>query len=213
MIQIDMSADSQFAVPTFFTLREALNAYATEQIRHSSCPLFSEAWQDKNRLFFKPGPEAIMRNSLTHFLKARLGASYEVRPEQVMDESHPVDIKVTYTPGKRLMIIEIKWIGDSRKSDPARILSHRDARAIDGAQQICGYLDQNQSQAPTHITQGYYVIVDARRKGLRADSAEINRVDGLHYANVEINFDREYHRSRVDLDPPYRMFAEPLCTI
>jgi hypothetical protein len=36
-----------------------------------------------------------MRRSLTQYLIAHLGAGFEVRPEQNMDESHPVDIKVT----------------------------------------------------------------------------------------------------------------------
>src|SRR5207302_156103 len=53
MYRFDPTAESQFAVPTFFTLREALNAYALEHVRLSGCPVFSEAWADENRLFFK----------------------------------------------------------------------------------------------------------------------------------------------------------------
>ena len=153
-----------------------------------------------------------MRRSLDRFLKASLGAGYEVRPEQVMDESHPVDIKVTYTPANRLMIIEIKWLGDSRDGSGHVTVEHRDARAKEGATQLADYLDQNRAQAPFHVCHGYYVIIDARRRRLRPDATTINRQDGLHYANQDIAFNPEYHRLRRDYDTPYRMFAEPVCT-
>jgi hypothetical protein len=209
MIRFDPTAESQFAVPTFFTLREALNAYAEEHVRLSGCPVLSKTWADSSRLFFKPGPEREMRRSLTHFLKSRLGASYEVRPEQPMGESNPVDIKVTYSPAKRLMIIEIKWLGDSRNEAGGIGVSYRDARAKQGAKQLADYLDRNAAQAPLHVTQGYYVIIDARRRGLRQDSTTISKEDGLFYADKEVVFDPEYHLLRPDFDVPRRMFAEP----
>lgn len=211
VIGFDPSSESQFAVSTFFTLKEALQAYAVGQIRHSSCPIFSQAWADADRIFFKPGPEEKMRQSLTHFLKVRLGASYEVRPEQVMDESHEVDIKVTFALAKRLMVIEIKWLGDSREGVGQKCLKHRDARANEGSQQIADYLDQNLRQAPTHITQGYYVIIDARRRGLSPTTTAITREAGFFYENAEIVFSPSHHTMRKDLEVPFRMFVEPIC--
>ena len=41
-------------------------------------------------------------------------------------------------------------------------------------------------------------------------SNTITKENGLHYADVEIEFDPEYHRMRDDFDPPYRMFVEPV---
>jgi len=211
MIKLVATARSQFAVPTFFNLREALKEYALSFVRYCGCPILKGIWADAHRLFLKPAPEGEMRRSLTHFLKVRLGASYEVRPEQVMDESHPVDIKVTFSPTNRLMILEIKWMGDSLNEKGNIGTQHRDARAKEGAEQLAGYLDQNRVQAPLHVTHGYYVIVDARRRGLRANSSNISRDDGLYFADKEVSFDPEYHRIREDFDPPYRMFAEPEC--
>jgi hypothetical protein len=211
VIKLDRAAVSQFSVDTFNTLREALRAYAGERIRHSSCPMFDRAWADPNRLFFHAAPEEEMRQSLTEFLKVRLGGEYEVRPEQVMDESHEVDIKVTQVLGNRLGIIEIKWLGDS-KAASGKLTSHRDDRARKGARQLSDYLDQNKVQAPRHIANGYYVIIDARRRGLREDSMTISKQDALHYENLEIAFDPKFHEFRDDYDPPFRMFAEPLYT-
>src|SRR5260370_30762246 len=134
-----------------------------------------------------------MRRSLTHFLKSRLGASYEVRPEQPMGESNPVDIKVTYTPAKRLMIIEIKWLGDSRNDAGGIGVTHRDARAKDGAKQLADYLDRNAAQAPLHVTQGYYVIIDAPRRGLREDPTTVSKEDGLYQPDKSIAFVPQYH--------------------
>jgi hypothetical protein len=211
MIPYDPSATSQFSVPTFFTLDAALQEYRIQLVRHSGCPVLSEAWADPNRLFFKPGPEEMMRKSLTLFLKSRLGAAYEVRPEQVMDESHPVDIKVTYSMANRLMIIEIKWLGDSRNQSGGIGTSHRDARAKEGARQLADYLDQNRVQAPLHVTRGYYVVIDARRRGLTETSRTISRENGMHYESEEIEYDPAYHETRDDFEPPYRMFIEPIC--
>lgn len=205
----DPTALSQFCGHTFFELGEALRNYAATQVRRTSCLILEAIWADQNRLFLNPGPEPTMRRSLTQFLKARLGAAYEVRPEQIMDESHPVDIKVTKTMTNRLMIIEIKWMGDSRHADGHITVKHRDARALSGAKQLADYLDQNMVQAPLHVTQGYYVIIDARRGGLTPSSTTIVRDDALHYENLEVAFNPEFHKIRVDFDPPYRMFSEP----
>ena len=165
---------------------------------------------DENRLFMKAGPEEVIRDSLVEFLRARLGGGYEVRPEQNMDASHPVDIKITKMLTNRLMILEIKWLGDSRNSDGRVTVKHRTYRANEGAQQLADYLEQNLEKAPLNITQGYYVVIDARREGLTPTSKTISKENGFHYADREIEFDPEYDEVRRDFDPPYRMFAEPV---
>lgn len=211
VIRLDRTALSQFCGHTFFTLNEALHRFADTCVRYTSCRIFEKVWADKNRLFFRSKPESDMRRSLEQFLKASLGAGYEVRPEQVMDESHPVDIKVTKKISNRLMIIEIKWLGDSLNDKGEISTSWRDGRANDGAKQLADYLEQNKIQAPLDVTQGYYVVIDARRRGLNSKSTMISRDDGLYYVDLEIEFEQEYHKIREDFYPPYRMFAEPKC--
>lgn len=206
---LDRAAMSQFCGNTFFALHEALQYYAAAFVLQSSCLILKSVWADENRLFLRSKPEVHMRRSLTQFLESNLGAGFEVRPEQNMDETHPVDIKITKKLSNRLMIIEIKWMGDSLNEEGKITTPYRDARANDGAGQLAGYLDQNKVMAPLNVTQGYYVIFDARRHGLRADTKVITKTSGLHYANKEIAFDTEYHKIRDDFNPPYRMFTEP----
>lgn len=209
VIRLDPSAISQFSIPTFHRLREALEHYAIECVRDSSCPIFAETWKDENRLFFKPKPEKGMRRSLEWFLKVRLGGDYEVRPEQIMDETHPVDLKVTHTFSNRRAIIEIKWLGDSLDDAGKFTARPRDPRAREGAQQLANYLDQNRARASLHVTQAYYVIIDGRREGLSPTTTAISPEMGRYYANVEIQFNPRFDEVRDDFEPPYRMFADP----
>jgi hypothetical protein len=205
----DTAQASVFARPTFGSLREALQRYHN-RVRTSACPLFKAAWEDDNRLFFRSRAEKEMRLSLHQYLATVLRDA-EVRPEQNVDESHPVDIKVTWMFTTRLALIEIKWLGKSR--DAGRITAvHGNARAKKGAKQLADYLDKNRSQAPEHVTRGYLVVVDGRRRGLKPESTSVTQEDGLHYVGVEITFDPEYHKSRNDLDEPIRLFCEPICT-
>lgn len=205
---VDTAQASIFARPTFGSLREALQRYR-HRVQASSCLLFKAAWEDENRLFFRSRAEREMRRSLHQHLATTLRDA-EVRPEQNVDESHPVDIKVTWMFTNRLALIEIKWMGKSR--DAGRITAdHGDARANDGAKQLADYLDANRSQAPEHLTRGYLVVVDGRRRGLKPESTSVMREAGLYYDGVEITFDPEYHKIRDDFDEPIRLFCEPIC--
>jgi hypothetical protein len=214
--RLDASARSQFSVPTFSDLRTALQHYARENIRESSCYIFRQVWYDANRLFFTAGPESLMRDSLTQFLSNRLGGDHDVWPEQNVNEKNPVDIRVQPRfRNNRLMLVEIKWLGDSADADDGHITaSRRDARAQDGADQLANYLNEQRRSAPGHVIQGYYVIIDARRRNLPDNAlagATIKRADGLHYENQAIAFDPAHHQTRRDFDEPYRMFACPVC--
>ena len=164
---------------------------------------------EKRQTLFKPGPEETMRNSLTNYLKNVL-PNAEVRPEQVVDDSHPVDIKVTWMLTSKLALIEIKWLGKSL-NDGGNFVTYTDARAREGAQQLNHYLDGNQQQAPAHTTMGYLVVIDGRRYGLNAASTSVNAANGGRYRNQEIAFDPEFHTIRPDFARPIRMFAEPIC--
>lgn len=211
VLRLDPSARSQFSVPTFSNLREALQCYARENIRESTCYVFKHVWYDNNRLFLNAGPEEKMRNSLLQFLRNRIGGDHDVWPEQIVDESHPVDIRVQprFT-NNRLMLIEIKWLGDSVAADGHITARHREDRAQKGANQLVQYLEEQRRFAPSHVIQGYYVIIDARRRNLREGATAISRADGMYFETEELTFKTQ--QVRQDFDPPYRMFARPVCS-
>lgn len=204
-------AASIFAVPTFSDLRSALEHYQTKWARRCSCEILLGVWRDQNRLFLKNAQEYLMRRSLTQFLKASLRDVAEVRPEQVVDESHPVDIKVTWSYSQRIALIEIKWLGTPKYDDGHLGTPYTDQRARDGAQQLAEYLDSNLDQVPTHSSRGYLVLIDGRRKGLREDSTQIDTANGMHYQDKDITFDPKFHEIRDDFETPIRMFVEPKC--
>lgn len=212
VVKLDPSALSQFAVPTLYDLREALDRYAAENVRESTCYIFNGAWFDSRRLFFKAAPETIMRRSVTQFLRNRLGANHDVWPEQNVDESHPVDIRVVPRfANNRVMLIEIKWLGCSAAVDGHITARHFTSRAQEGEDQLAEYLDDQQQSAPTSVIHGYYVIIDGRRRNLKEHATSIARADGMYYENEEIQFSRAHHEVRSDFDPPFRMFARPIC--
>jgi hypothetical protein len=213
VLRLDKAARSQFAVPTLPTLRVALKNYSVENVRESSCYIFREAWHDQNRLFFKAKAESIMRTSLTQFLKNRIGGDHDVWAEQNVDESHPVDIRVKpRLTNNRVMLIEIKWLGCSAASDGHITAKHGQPRAQAGATQLAQYLDDQRQSAPTSVIHGYYVIIDGRRNNLQQGATSISASDGLHFEQRELTFDPPYHTTREDFDPPYRMFAKPVCS-
>lgn len=215
VLRLDSTALSKFSVPTLSTLREALQRYARDNVRESTCYIFRNVWYDENRLFFSAGPESVMRNSLNQYLCNRLGGDHDIWPEQNVNEQNPVDIRVqTRFNNNRLMLIEIKWLGDSADNTGHVTARHRDSRAQRGAEQLAGYLDEQRRTAPSHVSQGYYVIIDGRRRNLPMQAAHgitINHTDGLYYESQEVNFNPAAHLSRTDFDAPYRMFAKPVC--
>ncbi len=198
---------SVFAIPTFRTLDDALEDYKERFIKTSRCPIFAEMWENKARLIFKNKPEAGMRRSLAHFLSVQL-RNAEVHQEKIVDESHPVDMEVTWHFTKRVALIEIKWLGDSRT--PTRNLtSYRDARANEGARQLAEYLDAKATQSPTHERNGYLVVIDGRRRGVGPNTTAVSYSDAMWYAEKEIIYEPPFHIQRVDFAEPIRMFAEP----
>lgn len=201
-------SDSYFAIQTYKKLNLALEDYGSKIARYSECVYLKNVWADENRIFFKPKPEHILRDSLTDFLKKRL-RNTEVRPEQIVDTSHPVDIKVTWSLASHLALIEIKWIGQSIKNGKASGYTKQRAinRVNSGAKQLADYLDENQKQAPTKTTKGYLVTFDARRE-YDGTSTELDRARGLKYVNDNILLAPDYHTSRPDFAKPVRFFME-----
>lgn len=203
-------ADSYFAIQTYKELDVALEDYATKVARHSECAHLKSAWFDNSRIFFKQKPEHILRDSLTSFLKMRLRQT-EVRPEQIVDKSHPVDIKITWNLANHLALVEIKWLGKSlQQLGRAFKQIYTRKRALEGADQLANYLNENLRQAPVKITKGYLVIFDARRWGGNSRTTTITSANGLRYANEIITFNPDYTLTRTDFAKPIVFFLEPI---
>jgi hypothetical protein len=213
LIQIP-NAESYFSVQTYKELDAAFEDYKVKVARYSdNCPYLRTVWFDTNKIFFSPKPEHIMRDSLTYFLQIRL-RNTEVRPEQVVDKSHPVDIKVTWDYTCNLALIEIKWLGKSIENwGESFRQNYKHGRALEGAKQLAKYLDENKIQAPDKITKGYLVLFDGRRWGVNSRTKEITTKQGFHYENDEIIYKPDYHKERTDFAKPVRFFMEPKCTI
>lgn len=202
---------SMFSRKRFSDLIEALEYYRTHMVCHSTCYIFRDVWCDENRIFFTNAPEHIMRDSLTQFLRSRLRGDIDVHPEQNVDETRPIDIKVTWMFSNRLALIEIKWLGKS-KNDEGNITSdYGPWRALEGARQLADYLNRNLPHSPTSITRGYLVIIDGRRYRTNTHTLSIAPKYGFYYRDAEIKFDAKYHKTRDDFERPFRMFAEPIC--
>lgn len=210
--KVDPAYPSNFAIPTFSKLKDALEHYSATMVRQSSCGILSTIWADDKRVFVKNAQEWVMRDSLAQFLRCHLRGNLEVSVEQNVDTSHPVDVKVSWFMTNNLALIEVKWLGTPKFDDGHLGKPYLDARAREGAQQLAEYLDANKSRAPLHITRGYLVIIDLRRAKLKQNTTAVNRIDGLHYRDKEIAFDPKYHEMRDDFEVPIRMFVEPICT-
>jgi hypothetical protein len=200
---------SMFAIPTFADLREALDHYKIKFARKSSCKTLAGCWGERNRLFLRQKPEATMRDSLTQFLKGTL-RNAEVRPEQVVDESHPVDIKVTWRLATRMALIEVKWLGRSIDANGNLSTTYGPGRVRAGAKQLAEYLDGNEVQAPDRTTRGYLVVFDARRRKLKAGVKSIGLKDGMYYRDKDVPLNPDYSVERGDFERPYRFFIEPV---
>lgn len=204
--------DSCFAISTFKELDEALMHYKTSVAKHAECQHIKTALHSDNRIFFKPQPEHLLRDSLVYFLRVRLrGEGLEVRPEQNVDTSHPVDVKIIWGFTNHIALIEIKWLGKSFNQNTLTFTEYSASRARDGAKQLANYLDANKIQVPNHTTMGYLAVFDLRRGNTNISTTQISVADGFVYQNQEIEYDPQYHRIRNDFAMPVRMFITPQC--
>jgi hypothetical protein len=206
-------AISQFLLNSFIDLRKALLAYRDFMARTSKCHLLREAWAENQRLWFDTKPEYRLRRALHNYLYSYLRHDgIDLREEQNVDDSHPVDIKVVWRMESRSAIIEVKWIGKSINLKTNKITAiYSDARARKGAKQLAKYLEAHRQQAAKEDTRGYLVVFDCRRKHLKPIATSVSKADGLHYLSHEIAFAPEFHKPRSDFDEPIRMFLEPVC--
>jgi len=201
---------SVFARPVYRSLKKALEDYKIKRARHNTCHILKGMWHDPNCLFLKNKPEQIMRRSLSQYLDSVL-QNAEVRPEQNVDESHPVDIKVTWMLSNNRAIIEIKWLGKSIGPLNTVTSDYSESRALAGARQLAEYIDSSCEFGPTVSTRGYLVVFDARRKGLSIGASQISRQNGMHYQDKNVTYSPAYHISRRDFEEPIRIFMAPVC--
>lgn len=214
-IEKRMETSSMFA--TYFAdLRQALSDYSQTHIRYSSCSTFNTVWNDTFRIFFKKSPESAIQKSLNDFLRNRLNLKIdigEINREHNTDNSNPVDIRVLWKKASRSALVEIKWLGKSLNDEGKITANYSDARAVEGVKQLKKYLDKNNQSNPTQITKGFLVVIDGRRNSVNANTKSINRKDGLHYENKELDFGDSINifKNNNNFENPIRMFAEPIC--
>ena len=124
---------SFFSAPNYATIADALAYYQQSMARQSSCEILGKMWHDNNRLFLKAKPEDTIQKSLSTYLTHRLGFDAEVMREQNVDDTHPVDIRITFHFANRVVLIEIKWLGKSKNADGSLTTEYSQSRAVDGA--------------------------------------------------------------------------------
>jgi|SRR6185503_17148090 len=204
---------SHYAVPTFKSLEAALEHYKVYRARRSTCPILNNVWFDKaNRILFKDGPEKILRQSLYFFLSDHVRG--EVKEEQNVDDSKPVDIKISWDFASHIALIEVKWMGKSIVSLGQRKPNQNmnAAEAVAGANQLADYLERHKPYSVTQFTKGYLVVFDGRRWQTSTSSIAVNKTNGLYYENREVTYTPEHHNTRADFAEPVRFFIEPIYT-
>ncbi len=202
---------SAIAPPTFFALAKALDYYEREQARWSTCHLLRQAWHDSRHVFLVNKPEKIMRGSLAQHLETTLRDHAEVREEQNVSETQPIDIKVKWSLSAQLSLIEIKWLGQSVSTDGTELATSygAPARPRAGAKQLADYLEENKQRTPDLETEGYLVVYDARRANVKAVPAEISDDDAVAFRDAEIEYNPDYEAERSDFREPRRFWLEP----
>jgi hypothetical protein len=200
---------SVFAVPRYRTLEEAIATYDSTTVRFSACGFLLQLWADSRRYVLVNKPEELMRKSMEQYLRSVLPDA-DVRPEGIVDESHPVDLRIVWRNATSVALIEIKWVGASENPAKTAVLRYADARARDGAKQLAEYLDANAPRGTAQQTKGYLVVVDARRGRLQYVAGASTSADPLKFASIPLNYSPDYASLRQDFAAPYRMFARPL---
>lgn len=202
---------SAIAPPTFFALAKALDYYEREQARVSTCHILREAWHDERHLLLVNKPEKIMRGSLAQHLETTLRDHAEVREEQNVSETQPIDIKVKWSLSAQLSLIEIKWLGQSVDADGTKLATAYSApkRPREGAKQLADYLEENKQRTPELETEGYLVIYDGRRDNIKGVPAEISDEEAVAFRDSEIDYDPDFEAERSDFRAPRRFWLEP----
>lgn len=200
---------SYFAVKSYKGLDDALIYYRDAMALDAKGKALCDALR-QNRLFFKNAPEDLLQEALYEYLIATLRDRAVVKREFTVDESHPVDISVTFKSTNHIALIEIKWVGKSLKEDGTDIsCDYTDSRANTGAKQLVDYIDANRESYPSHITAGYLVVFDLRRKNNKNHTnTTISRANGDYFLRKELKMNPDYKRIRSDYKETYRFFIK-----
>jgi hypothetical protein len=202
---------SALASPGFFLLEDALAHYQEHMARRSSCHILAGVWHDSERLLFANKPERRMRQSLVQHLRCVLRDHAEIREEQNVTETRPIDVKVTWSNTELLSLIEIKWLGKSVNKDGTAISKEFSApsRTDEGARQLIEYLEGNLVEAPTKPCKGYLVVYDGRRRGVTTvPPGTVSSKGAWDYESSEISWLIEAVANK-DFAAPRRFFLEP----
>lgn len=204
----------------FWELNKFLERYASQKIRHSSCPIFNKSWYDKKRIFFKGGskdiPEKFMQESLKNFIddirifKGEIG-QFENDREHTLGAERPVDLIVRWEKSNRIALIEIKWLGKSKNKDGKITSIHTNSRANEGYQQLKEYYELAKIDYPNKIIKCYLVVIDGRRWQTNENTNNISRLNGMYYEDKELEIDKRYWEDYPEIEKPIRMFVEPIC--
>jgi len=208
----------------FWELNKFLEQYAILKVRSSSCPIFSQSWYDKDRIFFQSGgndiPEKYMQQSIKNFIddirifKGEIG-QYEADREHMLGAEKPVDLLIKWEKSNRIALIEIKWLGKSKNSEGKIKSNHNNSRANDGYKQLKEYYELVKTDNPTKIIKCFLVVIDGRRWQTNESTSSISHANGMHYADkeLEIDDDKKYWTILPNIEVPIRMFVEPICNV
>ena len=209
IINPDSTSYSIFARATFKDLEESLRKYYNNRAKFSLCPEIQKCWLDEYRIKFRPSPEHSLRDSLWLFLRDVLRGDPDVKREQNVDESKPVDIKVSWKWVKAIALIEIKWLGYSfNETTRKRTQAFSSSRAISGADQLQNYIKLSQTECQDTYFDGYLVVFDARRQRVTSIDSIPNEPQATHFRDKEIPYPDCYQDDQC-LKLEYRFFLEP----
>lgn len=200
---------SYFSIKTYKELDSALLFYRDSMALDAKQTILCDALR-RNRLFFKNAPECLLQEALYEFLTASLRNTANVKREVNVDNSHPVDISITFKSTSHIALIEIKWIGRSLNDEESKIsVSYSDRRANEGAKQLIDYIDANRESFPSNITAGYLVVYDLRRNNNNdATKDRITHCDGDFYQLKELAMNPDYKAIRTDYKGTFRFFIK-----
>ena len=200
---------SYFARKTYKSLEDALIFYRDNMALDAKGKALNDALRH-NRLFFKNAPESLLQEALCEYLMSTLRDQATVKREETVDESHPVDLRITFKSTNHMALIEIKWLGRSiNEEETGFTASYNVKRANEGAKQLVDYIDSNTESFPSNATAGYLVVYDLRRNNnTKPSNNKLVRKDADFYRFKELDLKPDYKKVRSDYKGTYRLFIK-----
>ena len=196
---------SIFSHPTYWDLEQAIKSYYFQKAKKCFCKFMEVAWKDEKRLIWNSGPEHLLRDSLYDYLRTVLRGA-EVKREQNVNETNPVDIKVSWYLSRARGLIDIKWLGISVNETGKVTQRFSKARAQAGAIQLRNYIDISREENHDYHFVGYLVVFDGRRKNALKNNNDLS--DAFYYKEKDLEYSPNL-LERKDLNLKSRLFIEP----